>query len=253
MGCTRQMGRAENTVALPLEGVMAIVEVYTFSTLLHVKTPFGRSAQKTVTLPPPCFVWAGPTGCADDTVLLGPPNNVGALISAALDADPLPSPMPADTRRPRTAFQTSPLLPPPSILLLSMRTPQMLMTLRTLVRLRPVSARFRRHIRPNQTNWLLLVADVRTCLSGPNFPTFWLFPQTSYGPQTTAHECTDLLYRSDHLLLFSPKFPPFSTNTSFLPTSTSIYLHNRPPKKRQVECVAKSILGTPLPFLESLE
>ena len=174
---------------------MAIVEVDAFRTLLHVGTPLGRTAQKAGSLPLPGFVWTCRTGCADDTALLVPPNNVDALIFTTFQAVLPPPPMAAHSRRPRTAFQTVFLRLPPSILLLSMRTPQMLMTLGTLARTLPVFARFRRHIRPNQTNSLFLVADVRTCLSRPNFPTFLLFPQTSYRPQTTAHECTDLLCR----------------------------------------------------------
>merc|ERR1711916_252739 len=102
---------------------MALVEVDAFRTLLHVGTPLGRSAQKAVGHPPPCFVRTCRTGCADDTVPLVPPSKVGALIiTTAFQALRLPSPMLADTRRPRTAFQTVPLRPTPSILLLSMRT-----------------------------------------------------------------------------------------------------------------------------------
>ena len=56
-------------------------------------------------------------------------------------------------------------------------------------------------ISSNQTNWLFLVVSLLlTRLSRLNFPTFLLFPQTSYGPQTTAHGYTDLLCRSWHLL-----------------------------------------------------
>ena len=126
------MGRAEDTCALPPEDVLALVEVYTFRALLHVRTPLGRSAQKTVGLPPPSFVGTCLTGCADDAVPLVPPNNVGALIiTTAFQALTLPSPMLADTRRPCTAFQTILLRLPPSIFLLSMRTSHMLMTLWT--------------------------------------------------------------------------------------------------------------------------
>ena len=130
MGFTRQMGRAEDTVLLPLEGVMALVEVDAFSTLLHVRAPFGRSAQKAVTLPPPCFVWTCETGCADDTVLLELPRTMGT--STALPAVRLHLPMLADPRHPRTTFHTIMFRPVPPTPCLSMRTPQMLMTLRTL-------------------------------------------------------------------------------------------------------------------------
>ena len=88
------MGRAEDTVALPFEEVMAIVEVNACSTLLHVRAPFGWSAQKAVTLPPPCFVWTCLTGCADDTVVLGSPRSMGT--STALPAVCLLLPMLAD-------------------------------------------------------------------------------------------------------------------------------------------------------------
>ena len=133
MSGARPMGRAEDTGALPLEVVFALVEVHACSALLHVTAPEGGTAQEAVALPPPCFVWTCPTGCADDAVVLVPPGSMGALIFTAGHTVPLPPPMPADTRRPRTAFQTTTLRPPPSILLLSMRTPQVLMTLRTLI------------------------------------------------------------------------------------------------------------------------
>ena len=79
MGFTRPMGRAEDTVGLPLEGVMAIVEVYACSALVHVRAPLGRAAQKAVDLPLPCFVRTCETGCADDTVLL-PLEGVMAIV-----------------------------------------------------------------------------------------------------------------------------------------------------------------------------
>ena len=132
VGCARQMGRAEDTVLLPLEDVIALVKVNACSALLDVRTPKGWSAQEAVTLPPPCFVGTCLTGCADDTVPLVPPNNVGALMTTTGHTVTLPSPMLADTRRPRTAFQTVLLRPPPPTPCLSMRTPQMLMTLWTV-------------------------------------------------------------------------------------------------------------------------
>ena len=136
---------------------MAIVEVYTFSTLLHVKTPFGRSAQKTVTLPPPCFVRTCKTGCADDTVALEPPKNMDALTTAALPAVRLHLPMLADPHRPRTTFHTTLLRPPPPTPCLPMRTPQMLMTLRTRGRTRSMFAR------------LIPLGHYSTLHAGPSF------------------------------------------------------------------------------------
>ena len=128
------MGRAEDTGALPLERVMALVEVHACSALLHVRTPEGRSAQKAVGLPPPGFVWTCLTGCADDTVLLEPPQNMDALTTAALPAVLLHLPMLANPLRPRTTFHTILFRPVPPTPCLSMRTPQMLMALRTHAR-----------------------------------------------------------------------------------------------------------------------
>ena len=131
MGFTRQMGRAEDTVDLPLEVVMALVEVDAFRTLLHVRAPFRRSAQQAITLPSPCFVRACHTGCADGTVALGPPGTMGT--STALPAVCLQLPMLANPLRPRTTFHTILLVPIPPAPCLPMRTPQMLMTLWTVV------------------------------------------------------------------------------------------------------------------------
>ena len=222
---------------------MALVEVDAFRTLLHVRAPLGRSAQEAVGLPPSCFVGACSTGCADGTVVLVPPSNVGALVSTTGHTVRLPSPMFAHPRRPRTAFHTTPLRSPPSISRLSMRTPQMLVTLWTVTRMLPVSARLWRHIRPNQTNWLslLVASSLLTRLSRPNYPTFWLFPQTSYRPQATTHGCTDLLCRSWYLLLCSTCFPPLSANTSFLSTSTS----TTDPKKKASRVCFKLTIASP--------
>merc|ERR1711916_346209 len=104
MGFTRQMRRAKDTVAFPLENVIALVEVDACSTLLHVRAPLGRSAQEAATLPPPCFVWTCLTGCADDTVVLEPPRSMGT--ATALPAVRLHLPMLAKPLRPRTTFHT---------------------------------------------------------------------------------------------------------------------------------------------------
>ena len=147
MGFACQLGRAEDAVALSFENVIALVEVHARSTLFHVTTPFGRSTQKAVALRPPCFVRTRPTGCTDDTVALVPPKYMGALTVTTFQAQSLPHPMLANTRLPRTAFHTTLLRPPSPVLLLSMRTPQMLMALWTLARMLSMFARFRRHFR----------------------------------------------------------------------------------------------------------
>merc|ERR1711916_48784 len=131
-----------DTVALPFEGVIALVEVLACSALLHVRAPERRSAQKAVTLLPPYFVWTCPTGCADDTVLLVPPNNMWALTTGTFTAVRLLLPMLANPHRPHTTFQTILLRPPPPTPCLSMRTPQMLMTLRTPAGVLSMIARF---------------------------------------------------------------------------------------------------------------
>merc|ERR1711991_193615 len=117
------MGRAEDTVGLPFEVVIAIVKVNTFSALLHVRAPEGWSARKAGRLVPPCFVRTCKTGCADDTVLLEPPGTMGT--TTALPAVLLHLPMLADTRRPGTTFCAIRLRPVSSTPCLSMWTPQM--------------------------------------------------------------------------------------------------------------------------------
>ncbi len=178
---------------------MALVEVDAFSTLLHVRAPLGRSAEKAVGLPPPCFVWTCSTGCTDDTVLLGPPGTMGT--STALPAVHLQLPMLTNPRRPRTTFHTIRLLPVSPTPCLSMRTPQMLMTLRTLRRTRSMFAR---------SSWHFL-------FSYPTLCPFLLFPKTRYQPQTVAHQCTVLFYTSCYLPLPSTySLPPAHTR---LPTT----------------------------------
>ena len=167
---------------------MALVEVYTFSALLHVRAPFGQSAQKAVTLPPPFFVWTCETGCADDTVLLGPPRSMGT--STALPAVRLHLPMLANPRRPRTTFHTILLRPVPPTPCLPMRTPQMLMTLRTRAGLRSMAATFPCHF---PFSYLC---------------PFLLFTSTSYRPQTATRKCTSPFSTSRPLSLPSPSVPP---------------------------------------------
>ena len=204
MHFTRQMGRAEDTVALPLEGVMALVEVYACSTLLHVRAPSGRRAQKAVILRPPCFVGTGETACADDTVPLEPPNNMWALTTGTLTAARLQLPMLTNPLRPRTTFHTSLLVPVPPTLCLSVRTPQMLMTLWTVARNRSMIA------------WLIEPGHFR--FSYLTLRPFLLSPSTRYRPQTATHECTVPLHTSGDLSLPSTYFPP-SAHTRLPPTS----------------------------------
>merc|ERR1711916_314242 len=109
MGFARQMWGAEDTVALPLEDMNTFREIHTGSALLHVEAALGRIAQKAVVLSPPCFVRTCTTGCADDAVLLVSPWCMRTLPIPTLHAGPLPLPMLAHPRRPRTTFQTIPL------------------------------------------------------------------------------------------------------------------------------------------------
>ena len=140
MGFAGQMGSAHDAVALPPQVVQALGKVNTLSALFHVRTALGRSAQKAGRLPPPRLVNTFETGCADDTVLLVSSFRVRALTIVTLWAVPLPLPMLANPRRPRTTFHTSMFVLVPPTLCLLMWTPQMLMTLWTPLRDLIVSA-----------------------------------------------------------------------------------------------------------------